>query len=273
MSVKINGMEKLKSNYFRKLIIREDPVFRTFKVKVEGEKIKHKTETIGDRFGEEFKEKKELDQVVEIIEDYIRNTKICGFTDLITLQGYGNQRFNVIYGDFGYREMVLQLFHENFREVYNKIKAKFYQDRFDFCYAEKGIKTFKISTNSTGSAYNINLEELYKGAKEAEYFKHITLKENNFVLIDSEKKFIGDFIINVFSKFGEFIEIEKVYNKEYEWTRKDVIGFIFRCGDVKIYIDNSYPLLYILVMVGNYNLSLKSEKENCMKRQLKMEEI
>lgn len=273
MGIKIDGIGKLRANYYKKLVIREDPVYDKYYVSVKGDKITYETDAIGDRFSGSFREKSDIEQVKEIIEDFLRNGKICGITDLINLPGYGEQRFNVVYGNRGYREMLLQLFNKDFRDIYNKIKQKFYQDRFDFCYEEKGIKTFKISTCSTGSSYTIDKGELYKGSREEEYFKHIRLQNNQFVLTDSEKKFISDFIINIFSKFGEEIKIEKIYDDEFPRIENHHMGFIFSCGNVKLYIDNFYPLLYILVMVGNYNLTLKSEKEKCMKRQLKMEGI
>ncbi|MBQ2873032.1 MAG: hypothetical protein IJE89_03425 [Bacilli bacterium] len=273
MSVKIEGIERLRANYYNKIVINQDPAYGNYSVSVKGNPIKHDTERVGERFGESFKNKSDDEQIREIIEDYLRYTKICGYTDLIRLPGYGEKRFNVVYGNFGYREMLLRLFkfNKDFGDILGKIQQKYYQDRFDFCYEEKGIKTFKISADATGTGYTLDLDKLYSGAKEEEYFKHIILMEKDFRLTDCEKKFIDDFIINIFSKFGEKIEIEKVYNSEYEWARSKVTGYIFKCGDVKVYIDNCYPLLHILVTVGNYNLSLEAKKENSMKRQLAME--
>lgn len=273
MGVKIEGIKKLRANYYKKIIINQDNAYGNYNVTIKGDPIKHDTEQIGQRFGNEFVNKSDDEQIREIIEDYLRNTKICGITDLIDLPGYGEKRFNVVYGNFGYREMLLRIFNKDFENVFRKIQQKFYQDRFDFCYEEKGIKTFKISTCSTGCAYTIDMDPLYKGASEAEYFKHITLQNKEFRLTESEKKFIDDFIINIFSKFGEEIKIEKVYDEETPWRKKDPMGYIFECGDVKIYIDNFYPLLHILVTIGNYNLSLSHQKEQCMKRQLRMEEF
>ena len=104
---------------------------------------------------------------------------------------------------------------------------------------EKGIKTFKISTCGVGSGWTIDLDKLHKFAEKAEYFKHIKLKTKGFILTDSEREFIRKFVIDVFSKFGEEIQIEKIYNSEYEWTRNEVIGYILSCGDVKIYFSPS----------------------------------
>jgi hypothetical protein len=273
MSIKIDGIKKLRANHYDKIVINQDQAYGDYSVNIKGKKIEYATERVGDRFSKEFKNKSEIEQIKAMIEDYINNTKINGITDLINLPGYGEQRFNVVYGNFGHREMILRLFNKEFSDVFKKIQQKFYQDRFDFCYDEKGIKTFKISTCSTGTAYTIDTDKLHKGDSTEETFKHIILQNKEFRLTEKERIFISDFVINIFSKFGEEIKIEKTYDDELPWRRKDPIGYIFKCGDVKIYIDNFYPLLYILVIIGNYNLTLKYEKEKCMKRQLRMEEF
>lgn len=273
MSIKIEGITKLRANYYDKIVINQDNAYGNYSVNIKGKKIAHETEQIGDRFSQDFKTKSEVDQIKEIIEDYITYSRINGFTELINLPGYGDQRFNVVYGNFGYREMLLRLFNKDFSDIFRKIQQKFYQDRFDFCYEENGIKTFKISTCSTGSAYTIDMDKLHKGASQAECFKHIILQNKEFRLTEKEQIFISDFVINIFSKFGEEIQIEKIYDEELPFRKKDPMGYIFKCGNVKIYIDNFYPLLYILVIVGNYNLSLRYEKEKCLKRQLRMEEF
>ena len=273
MSIKIEGIRKLRANFYDKIVINQDHAYGNYSVNVKGQKIDYATEIVGDRFTKEFNDKSEVEQIREIIEDYIENSKIYGVTDLIKLPGYREQKFNVVYGNFGHREMLLRLFNKEFGDVFKKIQQKFYQDRFDFCYEENGIKTFKIVTNRTGSFYGMDFDKLHKGAKEEECFKCIYLREKNFKVTDSEKKFIGDFVIDTFSKYGEKIQIERVYHREYSFLRDEVIGYMFKCGDVIIYIDKYEPLLFLLVMIGNYNLSLKYEKENCMKRQLRMEEF
>lgn len=270
MSVKIDGIRRLRANYYNRLVIEEELVYGNYQINVDGNKINYETETVGNKFLKEFKNKTDDEKIKEIVEDYIRNAKICGITDLISLSDFNGKTFNIVYGNFGYRQMLLRLFGKDFKDVFNKIKNKYYQDRFDFCYADRGIKTFNISTCTTGSAYTINLDKLYKGAKE-EWFKDICLKEKNFSLDDSEKKFISEFIIDIFSKFDEEIQVEKIYDNEYEFTRNDVLGYIFRCGDVKVYVPKYEPLLFINVIVYNYNQSLKMNRENVYKKQLKME--
>lgn len=271
MSIKIDGITRLRANYYNKLVIREDKVNVNYHVNVDGNKINYETETIGNRFSEEFKNKTDDDKIREIVEDYVRNTKICGIKDLVPLSIYNGEKFNIIYGNFGYKEMLLQLYNKDFKDIFDKIKNKYIQDRFDFCYDDGGIKIFKISTCIDGSAYTYGLEGLYRGSKEEEWFKEICLSEHNFRVIDSERKFIEQFILNVFSKFNKEIRIEKIYDNEYEWTRNDVIGFMLICGDVKVYIPKYEPLLFINVIVHNYNVMLKRNKDECKKRQLKME--
>ena len=273
MGVKIDGITRLRANYYNKLVIREDRNNKDYRVNVSGNKINHETETVGNRFMDDFKNKTDYEQVMEIIEDYIRNTKICGIDDLISLSDYNGEKFNVIYGNFGYKKMLLQLYNRDFKDIFYKINDKYIQDRYDFCYDTRGIKTFRISTSFTGSGYTYDLDNLYNGSKEEEWFKDICLKEDNFRVIDSERKFIEQFILNIFSKFNEEIRIEKIYNNEYEWTRNDVIGFVLMCGDVKIYFPKYQSLLFINVIVHNYNVLLKQNKEICKKRQLKMEEF
>lgn len=273
MSVKINGIGKLRANYYKKLVVKEDSIYGKFNVDVLGDKIEYATETIGDRFSSDFKEMSDYDQIRLIIDDYIKNAKICGITDLVALPSYNNKKFIIVYGNYGYKEMLLQLFSKEFSDVFKNIREKYYQDRFDFCYDEKGIKTFKIDTCRYGSLYTLDLDKIHRCASQEEYFKHIKLCEENFMIKDNERKFIEDFIINRFSKFGTEIEVKKVYNTEYEFTRRDVLGYMLVCGDVKIYVPNYHPLLFILTIVGNYNLKLRYEKENCMKRQLRMEEF
>ena len=81
MSIKIDGITRLRANYYNKLVIKEDAVSGNYHVNVDGNKINYETETIGNRFSEEFKNKTDDDKIREIVEDYIRNTKICGITD------------------------------------------------------------------------------------------------------------------------------------------------------------------------------------------------
>lgn len=273
MSVKIEGIGKLRSNFYDKLVIREEQGYGTYRVNVDGKKINHATEVVGDRFSDDFKELGDINKIKLIVEDFVSNTKICGITDLIALPRYGGHKFNVVYGNFGYKEMLLQLFNGSFRDTYKMIQDKYQQDRFDFCYEERGVKTFKISTSNTSSAYTLDLDKLHNCAKDVEYFKHIMLKEKGFKITDDEKKFISDFVINVFSKFGDEISVEKVYNTEYEFTSHEVLGYMLKCGNVKIYLPKYQPLLFILNLVSDYNLNVKKEKDKCMKRQLRMEEF
>lgn len=274
MSVKLEGIKKLRANYYNKIIINQDQAYGNYSVSIKGEPIRYDTERVGERFGKTFSTKSDDDQIREIMEDYIDHTKICGYTDLIYLQGYGSdKRFNVVYGNFGYREMILRLFNQNFSDIFRKIQQKYYQDRFDFCYDEKGIKTFKISTNNCSSSYGIDYDKINPASQECEFFKHIKLRTNNYILTDAERNFISQFVINIFSKFGEEIEVEKVYYAEYSYLQSKVIGYILKCGDVKMYIEKQDTLLPIIIDVANYNTRLKKEKEKCMKRQLKMEGI
>ena len=270
MSIKIDGITRLRANYYNKIVIRENCSSNNYHVNVSGYKINHQTEVIGKRFSNNFKSKSDIHQVIEIIDDYIDNAKICGVTDLISLSEYRGKKFNIIYGNFGYKKMLLQLYNDNFIDIFSKIWMKYEQDRCDFCYDDREIKSFRIGTSDTCSGYMIMVDELYNGSDE-ELFKDIKLKEDNYRVIDSERKFIGEFIINICSKFNEKIKIEKVYNNEYEWISDNVIGFMLLCGDIKIYFPRYESLLFINVIVHNYNILLEENKNVCLKKQLKME--
>ena len=170
MSIKIDGIMRLRANYYNKLVIREDRNNKDYRVNVSGNKINHETEMVGNRFMDDFKNKTDDDQIREIVDDYIRNTKICGIDDLISLFDYNGEKFNVIYGNFGYKKMLLQLYNKDFKDIFYKINDKYKQDRYDFCYDTRGIKTFRISTSFTGSGYTYGLDNLYKGSREEEWF-------------------------------------------------------------------------------------------------------
>ena len=47
MGVKIDGITRLRANYYNKLVIREDIDNRNYRVNVSGNKINYETETVG----------------------------------------------------------------------------------------------------------------------------------------------------------------------------------------------------------------------------------
>ena len=270
MSIKIDGITNLRANYYNKVVIKEICGDNVYQVNVCGYKINHKTEIVGDRFSDEFRGKTDIEQVIEVIDDYIYNTKICGVTDLVSLSEYRGKKFNIIYGNFGYKKMLLQLYNDNFKDVFSKIWMKYDQDRCDFCYDDREIKNYRINTSNTCSGYTIKVDKLYNGSEE-ELFKDIILKEDNYSVVDGEKKFINELIINICSKFNEKIILDKVYNNKYDFTGDNLIGFMLLCGDIKIYFPRYESLLFINAIVYNYNLMLEQNKNVYLKKQLKME--
>ena len=269
MSLQILGIKRLRANYYNKIVIGENPMTGHYNVNIYGNHDGIRAEQIGDRFPDSFRSMPEEDQIKAIIDDYLHNTKICGISDPVTLKN--GKAFNVIAGNFGYKQMLLQLFAPAFKDSVRSIQNKYYQDRFDFCYDERGVKTFKIGTSNVESSYDIGYDNLYYGSKESEYFKVLNLRMKDFRLLASEKKFIQELIINLCSKYNEQIQIESVYNTKYEYTRNEVLGYVLRCGDIKIYVPKFEPLSFILVSVYNYNLELRQSRKNNLKRQLVME--
>lgn len=271
MSLQITGIKRLRANYYNKIMIRENPLEGCYVIDVSGDDSKMKSETVGNRFSDDFKNMSSEEKIREVINDYLSNTKICGLSDPITIANGG--AYNRIYGNFGYKVMLLQLFNSKFNDISKRIKMKYYQDRFDFCYGNNGLRVYKIEASCYETSYDIALEKLHRNSEKEEYYNVLRLRSKDFKILDSEKKFIKDFIINVFSKFNEEIITEEVYNTESGLPNGEVVGYVLRCGDVKIYFPKYEPLLFINVIVYNYNLQLRQAREESKKRQLKMEEF
>ena len=73
----------------------------------------------------------------------------------------------MVYGNNGNSVLRLQLFNSYFDKVFSKIKTKYLNDRYSFCWNDN-IKSVRLSVDSDWSRYGIHLVDCDECKVEAE---------------------------------------------------------------------------------------------------------
>ena len=273
MSVGINGIKRLNANNFNEITIRQVDT-NDYNVEVIGDEVK-KTNT---KFNDEIKDMSNEDKIVAIIERYLNNLKINGITSLIELS-YKDGMWLLVYGNNGNSVLRLQLFNSYFEKV--KIKGKYLNDRYDFCWNSE-INSFRLSTSSSCSRYDtclIDCDECeeeaicdYSSCFECKKYVNLTLKlDEDWEVLNFEKKFIKEFLIYKFDLVGEEVKVKNVMSEYSNSLNRSFKGHIIKCGEFRMFIPHCEELMFIFGIVNDYNNELFKRNNDVKKRQLKME--
>lgn len=276
MSVGINGISRLNANDYREINIMQMDT-DDYRVDVIGDNVGK----VNSDFSKKLKGMSNNEKIVAIIERYLDNFKIYCITKPIELS-YKDGLWVVIYGNDCECVLRLQLFDKYFNDIFNKIKNKYLNDRYNFFWNNNN-NPFRIGISNDRSRYGIHSIDCDECDREIECdyvnyycaeYNYIDLKlgkDGNVVNFDRE--FIKEFLYYRFDLYNEEI---KVLDIKYEWDKSfnpRIKKHIIRCGDFELMFPHCEELMFILDIVNDYNNELFKINDNIKKRQLKMEEF
>ena len=266
--VVVKGLEKIDVNNYREIVIRDTD--EGYLIDIRDNNSSEISESNLESLSIRLDGMDDGSQIIEFIKKYLEYGKINGTTGIRIRHNDGICMYAL-----GDRKLLLEIagsdLSDELRSTVKMVENKYIQDRYDFCYKNEGIKSFKIDVTDYISSYGIRRDKLYYQDKgEEEEIIYLNLRHSKNGLIPSEYRFISEFIIDIFSRFDEEIKIVKVLDTDYEYT-KFVSGYVLKCRDIRIYFPRYLELLWIFGLVNKYNNELNSARESVKKRQLKME--
>ena len=274
MSVGIDGISRLNANDFREITIKQVDI-DDYLIDVIGDKVGK----VGGDFSKNLKGMSNEDKIVAIIERYLDNFKIYGITKAIELS-FRDGEWVVIYGNNSNSVLRLQLFNKYFSNIFDKIKNKYLNDRYNFFWNGE-INFVRLGIDNDRSRYGIHsidcdecdreIECDYESYDCAEYVYMDLKLGNDGDVVNFDKEFIKEFL---YYKFNLYKEDVKVIYIKYEWDNSfnpRIYKHIIRCGDFEIEVPHKDSLMFILEIVNEYNRELFEINNNIKKRQLKME--
>lgn len=278
MVVKIKGIEKLNSNWFEEIMISEDTKNCTYYVRVLNNCFKFDGEKFNTSFSDYVKGLESEEAIIEIIERYLENVKVNGLTTLLNCRRERG-KWVYIYGNNSFKVLRTQMFNVKFKEIFQKIKNKYLNDRYEFFWSDD-IKKIKLSLDSKKSCYNVypieceDCDRTIICSEDKDAIPTCETYVDYSVKVDKEKglplfekKFITELLNYKFSQACEEIQV-----KSFNLGKTDKIDrYIVSCGDFEISFLNREVFMFILDMVNDYNNELYEIKKNEKKRQLKME--
>ena len=282
MSVKISTKEKLNSNLYNSMIIRE--VDGNFFVKVNGKKSNDEYQFVGERLTDSLKEMSDEQKIIYIVDSFLENATINEIELNALNLGYKGQFIKIS----GSRTLYLQISNiELFKSLVKMIKMKYDIDRY------------KYEADYNGNLYSINLREKIV-SYDVKFIscddcsldcsggycpKHL---EFNIMYINGkiagfDKKFIERFIYDKLyeSRCNATIVEETNDIKLIDGTKIDSYTKCYNiiCGNLEIRFNCSaftrdFVFEFCNEIVNEYNSELdkiNKQRNECKKRQLKME--
>lgn len=277
MSVYVDGLGKLESNYFKKINIVENS-FDNIDISVIG-KLSHNK---NNRIVYELEKLDERGILIAVIERYLNSFQINRITDIGKLSNSSLYRLGIS-GWNDEKIVNLDLSFDNYACVYTMSENKYLQDRYNFCFKED-VRKVNLTFSSVDTSYTRCIEDCleckyndvcYKdNDRECEpYINLCLMTDKNGKIKELEKKFIKDYLYYIFSKYDEEVRINNNY-RETSYIDNIVSEYILECGDMKIIIPYNKSMIEIFEIVDEYNKELmknKIESEKLLKRQLKLE--
>lgn len=277
MSVYVDGLGKLETNYFKQINIIEHS-YDNIDISVIGKLHNAK----GRKIVYELEKLDERGILLAIIEKYLNSYKINRITDMGKLSDSDLYRLGVN-GFNDERVVNLDLSFDNYAYIYNISLDKYLQDRYNFCFREN-FKKVNIVFNSTGTSYGMCTDDCleckynnvcYKDDdRKCEPYINISLMtDKNGKLKDFEYKFIRDYLYYIFGKYDDLVKINNVY-RETPYIDCFVSEYILECGDISVIIPYNNSMIDIFKIVDEYNIELsenKRENDKLLMRQLKLE--
>lgn len=278
MEVVIKGLKKLDSNWFEAINISEDKKNSEYLIRVFNEDFLQNGNNVGISFSEQIKEMGAEEKIIEVINRYLKDTKINAITAPM-YSGHRSGKWVNIYGNNGTKILRLQLFNSMFAEIFKKIQMKYFNDRYEFFWRDD-VKKIKLSLDSKKSAYDvypIECEDCKRDIICSEdrdaiptcetYVDYSVKVDNGKGLMLAEKQFISELLNYKFLQVGQEVQIQS-----FMLGKTDKIDrYIVRCGDFEISFLNRDVFGFIFDIIDSYNNELNEIKINEKKRQLKME--
>ena len=277
MSVYIDGLGKLETNYFKQINVVEHS-YDNIDISVIGKLYNAK----GKKVVYELEKLDERGILLTIVDRYLNSYKINRINDLGKIVNSDLYRLG-INGFNDERVLNLDLSFDNYAYIYTISLEKYLQDRYNFCFGED-FKKIHLVFNPIGSSYGRCTEDCLEckyddvcyndDDRECEPYINISLMtDRDGKLKDFEVKFIRDYLYYIFGKCDDLINIKNVY-REIPYIDSFVSECILECGDINIIIPYNNSMIEILKIVDEYNIELsknKLENNKLLKRQLKLE--
>ena len=274
MSVGIDGISRLNANDYRELSIKQVGI-DDYRVHVVGDNLGK----VNSDFSKELKGMSNEEKIVAIIERYLDHFKINGITKLRELS-FRDGEWVVIYGNDCDGVLRLQLFNKYFSDIFNKIRNKYLNDRYNFFWNTNN-NLFRLRISTDCSRYGIHyidcdqcdrdIECDYDNYECSKYVNINVMLDKDGNVVNFDKKFIKEFLLYKFNLYNEDV---KIIDIRFEWDNSfnpKIDKYIIRCGDFEIVIPHNEELMFILEIVNEYNRELFEINDNIKKRQLKME--
>lgn len=279
MSVKISTKERLNTNIYNKMIIRE--VDGNYLVNVSNENKDSELTSLSCKVSDGLKKMADINKIICIVESFLNSTLISYIEFGIGHTGYTEKFLKV----GGTRTLYLYICNpELIRILVKMIKDKYNIDRYKFCDINTVDNSYSISLNRKESSYGksvVPCEECCRCICDSVCSTYIEFKlmyiQGNIAGFD--KKFIERFIYDKLWEYGDVASI-------VERTRDVIVGgdtklgecidsYDIVCGDLVIKFNctdfsKSYVFNLCNNIVNRYNCELL-EVTNYKKRQLKME--
>ena len=251
MSVNIKGIKRLNQNDYEKIIIIEQK--NGYLVNLIYSK-KEET-TTNTKINNPLKGKSDIEQIKIIINNYLDNTKINKLSEY-QLIPYYTSSFNIINGD---KDLYFSLHNEEFNDIKNKVKNKYYSDRLKTVEENKNITYYNFKLDSA-SSYNIVCDSYFGEKIEFSLLGHKKHLQNDLYIDEEERAFFQEFIYNKLLETGEeaVINNNNLYDEETEGYIN--LGYDVTCGSIVINIDNSDLFPEIVGVVDKYNKERKNIK-------------
>ena len=271
MSVNIKGLRKLDSNYFDEIVISQNGV-DDYNVFVSGKNIS----VSNSNFSDMLKKLSSYEIICMIIRKFIEDITINEITDLVDLP-HRDGKWLLIYGDECHKALKLQLFGSKFKPLFDEIKMKYFNDRYNYFWNSE-IKTLKLSSNSFYSSYygeTVDCEKSLHSCVDEfncdNYVKYVVKLDKNGKVMEFERKFIEEFLYHKFWSVGEEVKIKGIF-EEYSYSLNRILkGHIIKSGDLEVIFPHNEDFMFMFSIVNNYNNELFKIKEDVKKKQLKME--
>ena len=274
MSVGIDGINRLNANDFRELSIKQVGIY-DYKVDVIGDNVGK----VNSDFSKNLRGMSNEDKIVSIIQRYLDNFKINGITNLIELS-YKDGFWVVVYGNDCDCVLRLQLFNKYFGDIFNKIRNKYLNDRYNFFWNTDN-NVFRLCISIDWSRYGIHyidcdqcdrdIECDYDNYECSKYVNINMMLDKDGYIVNFDKKFIKEFLLYKFNLYNKEVKVIDIKFEWYNSFNPKIDKHIIRCGDFEIVIPHNEELMFILEIVNEYNRELFEIDDNIKKRQLKME--
>lgn len=282
MSVKISTKQRLDSNFYNSITIRE--VDGSFFVKISGVKSSGEYESTSLKLSDNFKGLTDDKKIICIVDSFLENATINGIEVDVFHGGYSGKFIKVD----GTRTLYLQISNpELLRIIIKMIKNKYNRDRYKTT-IDYDDALYSIILRENASSYGMEFVScddcsLECSGDRCPKLMTFKLMFANGKIVGFDKKFIERFIYDKLWEFGcEAILVEET--KPIKLAGGIVIGnsikaYSIVCGNLEIRFDCStftrdYVCSFCNDIVNKYNDELDKELlqiNRYKKRQLKME--